>query len=374
MIRRLWIAGVLALLLFPPKLVANQVSLGFLEGVKAFSNTDELRVLARFRDLPSTVSLSSSEAVFKERSVSLVVPQMTLFPERRVFYLGDGQVDRLEARQITPTAVELRFVLSADQAVSPNSLEIARQGDEVVFQFHRQAVGPVLSNGKGNPSSLVTPEVAARAGPEDTAVQSVLSAESLPRPVTVSSRDLSGPDSPLLPASAEGQAPADRSAASDPPVAQDRQPLVPASNDARLSRAALRMAASLGVVVGILILAAMGTRKLLNKRGGWKGKERLIRVLSSSYLGPKKSLSLVEVAGERLVLGVSQNKIAMLARLSEQPHDLEEKPISASYPQRGSSAERGSSARSDAVDENSLTRMAQAIQDRVSRLKPLHDR
>ncbi|MBI3014037.1 MAG: flagellar biosynthetic protein FliO [Candidatus Tectomicrobia bacterium] len=435
MMRRLWIVGIVALLLFPPRLAAKQPSLGFLEGIKAFSNTDELRIMARFRDLSPAVSLSAAEAVFKDRSVTLVVPQMTLFPERRVFYFGDGQVDRLEARQITPTAVELRFLLPAEEAVPPNGLEISRQGEELMFRFRRQPSG--LSSpgerGKGRPAG--TAEAPDPAVAEDATIRSVLAAQPIPRPVLhpqggypvegpvlhpeaapasqvhpqsgypvegpvlskvegplmAGGRELPGHESPLLHPQG-GHPPGGYPVAQSPappekPVhpqggyplvsPQGRQQAHPEAgypaDDGSLNRVALRMAASLGAVLGILAIVALAMRQLLHKRGAWKGKERLIRVLSSSYLGPKKSLSLVEVAGERLVLGVSQNQIAMLARLPERPLGAEGSPLADPHHTRQAGT-RESSSRSDAVDENSLARMAQAVQDRVSRLKPIPNR
>jgi flagellar protein FliO/FliZ len=48
-----------------------------------------------------------------------------------------------------------------------------------------------------------------------------------------------------------------------------------------------------------------------------------VNVLGSGFLGPKKNIVLVEVAGEVLVLGMSQNNISLLTNITD-PEKIEE--------------------------------------------------
>jgi flagellar biogenesis protein FliO len=53
-------------------------------------------------------------------------------------------------------------------------------------------------------------------------------------------------------------------------------------------------------------------------QGSWVlNKEKLIDVIATNHLGAKKFISIVEVAGEVLVLGVSNNHISMLTRIED---------------------------------------------------------
>ena len=49
----------------------------------------------------------------------------------------------------------------------------------------------------------------------------------------------------------------------------------------------------------------------------------MIQVVSTNYLAPKKNISLVEVAGEILVLGISEQNISLLTSIRE-PERIEE--------------------------------------------------
>lgn len=53
------------------------------------------------------------------------------------------------------------------------------------------------------------------------------------------------------------------------------------------------------------------------------GGEKLVNVLGTGFLGPKKNIVLVEVAGEVLVLGMSQDHITLLTNITD-PEKIEE--------------------------------------------------
>ncbi|BBO79805.1 hypothetical protein DSCO28_03710 [Desulfosarcina ovata subsp. sediminis] len=80
--------------------------------------------------------------------------------------------------------------------------------------------------------------------------------------------------------------------------------------------AGVKMIASLGVVLSLILLMLYGIRKLTRQRvEGPSGKS--IRILESHYLGVKKSICLVGVPGKVLVLGVTSDRISLLDTLDE---------------------------------------------------------
>jgi flagellar protein FliO/FliZ len=85
--------------------------------------------------------------------------------------------------------------------------------------------------------------------------------------------------------------------------------------------AAIKMIIVLGLLLGGLVLALHLVKKLAARRDG-QTKGRMIRVLANTYLGVKKSVSLVEVPGCVLVLGVTADRINLLARIDD-PDTLE---------------------------------------------------
>ncbi len=76
----------------------------------------------------------------------------------------------------------------------------------------------------------------------------------------------------------------------------------------------LKMAAGLAIVIGILLLVYAASRKgfgvLPQKKGG------LIQVLETRPLGGRKFLCVVKVRDEELLLGLSNDRIECLTRLS----------------------------------------------------------
>jgi flagellar biogenesis protein FliO len=83
-----------------------------------------------------------------------------------------------------------------------------------------------------------------------------------------------------------------------------------------LTMATLKMVLSLAVVLGLVWgLSRLAKNKLPTVNGG--GKTGLIKVLESRCLGLKKSVTLVQVPGSVLVLGVSSDRVSLLSKIEE---------------------------------------------------------
>ena len=71
------------------------------------------------------------------------------------------------------------------------------------------------------------------------------------------------------------------------------------------------------VVLGLMFLIFFGFKKYVLKNTVFGGGGKLVNVLSTNFLAPKKNIALVEVAGEILVLGVSDQNISLLTSIRE---------------------------------------------------------
>jgi len=76
------------------------------------------------------------------------------------------------------------------------------------------------------------------------------------------------------------------------------------------------MLVSLVVVLGGLLLTLWFFKRFVQSRAGGAN-NRLIRVLASSTIGLKKTITLVDVPGAILVLGMTGDRISLLARIEE---------------------------------------------------------
>ena len=82
-----------------------------------------------------------------------------------------------------------------------------------------------------------------------------------------------------------------------------------------MAGAILQMIASLAVVIGmIFLLYYIYNRWFKGMAGGRSGSGR-IRVVETRYLAPKRSLMLVEVAGEYLLLGNGSEGVRLIKKL-----------------------------------------------------------
>jgi len=78
----------------------------------------------------------------------------------------------------------------------------------------------------------------------------------------------------------------------------------------------MKMISMFAVVLGLMFLIFFGFKKYVLKNTAFGGGDKLVSVLGTWFLGPKKNIALVEVAGEVLVLGVSQENITLLTSIT----------------------------------------------------------
>ena len=78
---------------------------------------------------------------------------------------------------------------------------------------------------------------------------------------------------------------------------------------------ALSLVASLLVVLAVFVGLILFSKRVLQRSSGASG-TGLIRILASQYIGVKKQVSLVEVPGAILVLGVSADRIVLLSEIN----------------------------------------------------------
>ena len=79
---------------------------------------------------------------------------------------------------------------------------------------------------------------------------------------------------------------------------------------------AMKMLTALGIVLGGLIVVFNFMKRFL-KRDIGGSKEPLIKVIASQHIGIKKNISLVEIPGSILVVGVSNDNISLLTKIED---------------------------------------------------------
>jgi len=99
--------------------------------------------------------------------------------------------------------------------------------------------------------------------------------------------------------------------------------------------AAAKMILGLGAVLGVLLLLIWLCKRMPARQGSSPA-EGQVRLLTSKPIAPRKFVSLVEIGGQVLVLGVSEAQITLLDKIenrefmakTETQHPLKSEPPS----------------------------------------------
>jgi flagellar protein FliO/FliZ len=79
----------------------------------------------------------------------------------------------------------------------------------------------------------------------------------------------------------------------------------------------VKMLFALALVLGLMIGAMYFIKKILHSNAPEMDRGSLIRILASRYLGPKNSILVVDIAGEVIVVGLSNSQLTMLTTISD---------------------------------------------------------
>lgn len=82
----------------------------------------------------------------------------------------------------------------------------------------------------------------------------------------------------------------------------------------------IRTVSALAVVLVCIGIAAFVARRVMGPRAGNSGGRPLVQVLASGYLAPRKTISLVDVAGEYLIVGATATDLVPLGRITNTAH------------------------------------------------------
>jgi len=84
-----------------------------------------------------------------------------------------------------------------------------------------------------------------------------------------------------------------------------------------LISSSLKMFAALALILGGLIAVLYYVKR--KARGATNSTGHIVTILGNTYLGLKKSISLVEIPGAILVLGITDDNISLLAKIEDEP-------------------------------------------------------
>lgn len=78
-----------------------------------------------------------------------------------------------------------------------------------------------------------------------------------------------------------------------------------------------RTISALAIVLVLMGIVTLTVRRVMGSRLGIAGGRPLIRVLASNYIAPRKTIALVSVAGEYLIVGTTATDLVPLGRIND---------------------------------------------------------
>ena len=318
-------------------------SYNFLRDVAVDHQAGELLIQLKFRK-PPTDFLGPE---FFKKSIQMDFPSAYVNPSKRYFDTGDERVRQVYVSQLDPKRMRLRLILAPGTPSLAGQMVIEQEGR--VLNIRIQQPNPEPSQAfSETPDELAS--LLARANKIQTskspqgapAIKTKTSAGQKAQPAAPAFlfHDTLAPEIPGPVSSAKKinkTAPALSKSLSEalkkerPKEAAPSQPLQLKTHKAGildfdtgltegkvdLFSASLKMVYTLVLVLGLMFLIFHLFKKFGLKNSVFGGEGKPIKVLSTGFLAPRKSIALVEVAGDVLVIGISNEQISLLGNVND---------------------------------------------------------
>ena len=276
------------------------------------------------------------EPHFYKRSVQIDFLLTYVDPPKRYFPVYAGPVSQVYVSQFDPELMRVRVMLLKENAVRPGDLRMERNGRFLnLYIRSRPANRPDEALDRLLERAVAKTSHQSEKAREDAPPASLAAVEKVLSRVEAGKTAASKPENRRRASKSrtplelrDGKRAGKQTAGNPSPSTATRKTTrtpggeSPTPGEDGLWGSALRMIATLAFVVGLMFLLFHGFKKYVLKQGMFGAGNQPIRVLSTGFLGPKKSIALVEVAGKVLVLGVANEHISLLSSL-ENPEEVD---------------------------------------------------
>ncbi len=331
----LTIAAIIAI--FSTHFVAEgaNVKLNTFKNLTAYKAGDEFRLVLSFDGKPK------SAVKYFEKSIQIDVADAQVNPARKIFDVSNAGIDEIKIYQFDPKTVRIRILpVDGDAASLKNRINFSVKDGKLTAKLSPNKpipppISPTIALNNGEAS-------AKPALPHET--QKVTQKARLPEPksgigdIPVIAKETAKVEKPKVEIGNEGRGD-DKMAslnsylknmneeggletsANIPSVSLNMGTDNKKTNNSAipsLGEAVVKVGSALAIVLALVLLVSFGARKYLNAMEGSLGSKKQVKVLSSHHIGVKKNVTIIEVAGEILVLGVANESINLLARYTDE--------------------------------------------------------
>ncbi|MBI5194317.1 MAG: flagellar biosynthetic protein FliO [Nitrospirae bacterium] len=253
--------------------IAESPALVLLKNVEVTSTAEVKKVELKFDGVPNEFVPS-----YREEFVQVELNNTSVIPPKQWINVKDGFFKNIFVYQFDDKTVRARFYTNGNAINLQDKIKFTNENDSIVVTYNVsgvQSAVPVAQNVQG----------------DATAEHSESSADN-----NSENRVLAG-------------------GVKEDAAARHLTPIPSAAPE--IFGSFVKMIVVLGILIALLLVVLYVVKKYLWKKIGKGGKEDGIKVITSAYVGPKKSIALVEVAGERIVVGITPDNISMLTKVSK---------------------------------------------------------
>ncbi len=273
---------------------------------------------------------------FFGKSVQIELPNAYIHPAKRYFYSDDSPIDQVYASQLDVDRVRVRFVYNASQTDMASNFRIRRKGSELTIRVDKNPDDVLdrfllqASQAARQEEKFVKPQRTRKISSTQIE-QTEEPAFTIPDELIPKTPSLKQVEPPVAaPSSVKpmqaGILPSGILDKKDPNAvaleAESKNSFLSGKSSKNLQAPSLaasgfKMFYTLALVLGVMFLVFFIFKKTV-----WKhslgGDKQLVKVLGSGFLGPRKTISLVEVAGEILIVGISGDTITLLSNIKDE--------------------------------------------------------
>ena len=367
------IAGTLGFILLWTHLAFSSQPLSsynLLQDVTVDRRGGELLIQLKFKNPP----VHFQGPKFFKKSIQIDFPLAYVNPSKRYFDTGDDRIRQVYVSQFDPKRLRLRLMLASDASVLKDETVVEQVGRVLRVRINSSSLEPppIKSEISDSLESLLarasriqqsravqtktTSGQLSKPGPSEIQPKASQSTKEV-KPVS-STKKTGKKDTPLsqvLGQALKNEQP-EKVSSSDPLVLKTQKAGMLdfgndlSSGDSDLFSASLKMASMLGLVLGLIFVVFHLFKKFGLKNSVFGGEGKPIKVLSTGFLAPRKSIALVEVAGDILVIGISNDQISLLSNVQD-PGRIEKikntlhkkgherKPVAASFKSKSEAVE-----------------------------------
>ena len=328
-------------------------SYNFLQDVSVDRTHGELLIQLKFRKPP--VHFQGPD--FFKKSIQMDFPFAYIDPAKQYFDTGDAAVPQVYVSQFDPQRLRLRLMLAPGTPDLKDRMVVEQVGNILRIRIAQEASVPIrmpLEKEDLLGSLLARASLIEKAHPIQTKTSSgqgiTTEVSKLPPPVTQTTgglnttpaaKEIKKESPPLfktLGQALKKERPKAASAYDPLPLKTRKAGILDFEDNLSIGNpdllsASLKMTYTLILVLGLMFVVFYFFKKFGLKNSVFGGEGKPIKVLSTGFLAPRKSIALVEVAGDILVLGIAHDRISLLGNVQD-PEKIEQ--IKSSLHKKGS--------------------------------------